>query len=118
MMTESLHHYSTAHLRSQMLSDKSRCIRSRAIAIPSNVSIRDSEEIQGSSRDFWYELATWRMYSRIVSHRQKHPVSSVGYDNRQTQAPSLKVNGVPRNVLLTGTRLEDTTEDCIFDLEL
>jgi hypothetical protein len=49
--------------------------RSRAISIKrttnANVSVDDLEEIRGGSD---YDWATWRMYNRIIDHRQKYPV--------------------------------------------
>jgi hypothetical protein len=51
--------------------------RSRAIRIKrtnnANVNVDDLEEIHGDS-DGMYDWATWRMYNRIVDHRQKYPV--------------------------------------------
>ena len=50
--------------------------RSRAISIKrttnANVNgVDDLEEIHGGSD---YDWATWRMYNRIIDHRQKYPV--------------------------------------------
>jgi hypothetical protein len=52
--------------------------RSRAILIKrtnnANVNVDDlEEEIHGDS-DGMYDWATWRMYNRIIDHRQKYPV--------------------------------------------
>jgi hypothetical protein len=51
--------------------------RSRAIRIKrtnnANVNVDDLEEIHGDG-DGMYDWATWRMYNRIIDHRQKYPV--------------------------------------------
>jgi hypothetical protein len=61
--------------------------RSRAIAIKRTSSnhknlldhhhgevATDDEEEAGGGMDQMYDYATWRMYHRIIDHRQKHPV--------------------------------------------
>jgi hypothetical protein len=49
--------------------------RSRAISIKrstnANVNVDDLEDIRGGSD---YDWATWRMYNRIIDHRQKYPI--------------------------------------------
>lgn len=39
------------------------------------------EEIRQNSLAAEYDWATWRMYNRIIEHRQKHPLPYVDEDN-------------------------------------
>jgi hypothetical protein len=48
--------------------------RSLAIPIESKTEVDDSEEIPES--DSMYDKATWRMYNRIIYHRQKYPIEA------------------------------------------
>ncbi len=70
-------HYKTASIKKSRRPSSERP-RSRAILIKStnsaNVNVDDlEEEIHGDS-DGMYNWATWRMYNRIIDHRQKYPV--------------------------------------------
>jgi hypothetical protein len=53
--------------------------RSRAIRIQRNskasVNLDDLDEIPRSNDRSMYAWATWRMYNRIVDHRQKYPTT-------------------------------------------
>jgi hypothetical protein len=48
---------------------------SRAIPIERKTNVDDLDKTP-SGFDSTYDLATWRMYNRIVDHRQKHPVKA------------------------------------------
>jgi hypothetical protein len=49
-------------------------IRSRSIAIKRPSNDEKLEEIRQNSLAAEYDWATWRMYNRIIDHRQKHPL--------------------------------------------
>jgi hypothetical protein len=53
--------------------------RSRAIRIQriskTSVNVDDLDEIPRSSDRGMYAWATWRMYNRIIDHRQKYPIT-------------------------------------------
>jgi hypothetical protein len=53
----------------------SRRIRSRAIAIKPPTSEEQFEEIRQNTMAAEYDWATWRMYNRIIDHRQKYPLN-------------------------------------------
>jgi hypothetical protein len=103
-----------------------RRARSRAIAIQRNphpqCDEHDFEENLGSA--LVYEEATWRMYNRIVDHRQKHPVSA-HYDAQVSTALSSSQDGynvaVPVMQLAPNSSLRrdnDPLDGEIFDIEL
>jgi hypothetical protein len=50
-------------------------IRSRSIAIKRPTNDEKLEEIRQNSLAAEYDWATWRMYNRIIDHRQKHPLT-------------------------------------------
>jgi hypothetical protein len=49
--------------------------RSRAIAIKRSVRDENFDEIRDSTAAAEYDWATWRMYNRIIDHRQKYPLN-------------------------------------------
>lgn len=53
----------------------SRRVRSRAIAIKRPSSDEQLDEIRQSTVAAEYDWATWRMYNRIIDHRQKYPLN-------------------------------------------
>ena len=63
---------------------RSSRIRSRSIAIKRPTNEEQMEEIRLNSLAAEYDWATWRMYNRIIEHRQKHPLPYVG--NEETAA--------------------------------
>jgi len=65
-------------------------LRSRAIAIKKSRHVQDAfaEEESGAdaSTSEMYDLATWRMYSRIIDHRRRFPVKNLyGYHRHHHQ---------------------------------
>jgi hypothetical protein len=77
--------------------------RSRAIAIkrtrfnsPSgddSSSSGDNDGLQdGSFSDSMYDLATWRMFNRIIDHRQKHPVNVDSTSLSRNEKPARDAN--------------------------
>jgi hypothetical protein len=94
--------------------------RSQAIAIKRKSGSQFSEN-DSSDEDNGYaaecEWATWRMYNRIVDHRQKHPVSS-DYDIA-SQAAEDNTFAFPVMHAAPDTRFDDEPlEGEVFDLEL
>ena len=127
MMTESHQDQAAAILCCQKVRDKNRRVCSQAIAI------KPTRDIQATSAEDMYkwDMATWRMYTRITDYRQKHSISA-DYDSRpQTMIaatapqsshyePALNL-GLPYNLHFHETltaSLDDTYEDNIFDLEM
>jgi hypothetical protein len=49
--------------------------RSRSIPIKIKAAEADDSDGNRDSNMYSYDLATWRMYNRIVDHRQKYPVN-------------------------------------------
>ena len=102
---------------------------SRAIAIqrpdPSTRPSAEDFESQNISSSL-YDWATWRMYNRIVDHRQKHPVRSSLYDDLGSIAStdycpigrsiSLRTTTAPRAV--TPTLQEEYLDGEVFDIEI
>lgn len=88
--TMTAHPFSTEYLPSRQMNlinstrghypSRSR-IRSRSIAIKRPTKEEQMEEIRQNSLAAEYDWATWRMYNRIIEHRQKHPLPYVDEDN-------------------------------------
>jgi hypothetical protein len=53
----------------------SRRVRSRAIAIKRPSTNEQLDEIRQSTVAAEYDWATWRMYNRIIDHRQRYPLN-------------------------------------------
>jgi hypothetical protein len=49
--------------------------RSQAIAIKRSSREENLDEIRASAATAEYDWATWRMYNRIIDHRQKYPLN-------------------------------------------
>lgn len=70
-------------------------LRSQAIAINKSRDVQDAhveeESAAGASTSEMYDLATWRMYSRIIDHRRRFPVKYLyGYHrHHQSDYPSV-----------------------------
>ena len=140
-MTESRQDKATASL-SKAHGKTPRRVRSRAIAIkpPSNSRARqqqhrndlEAEIHQPTSAEAMYDWATWRMYNRIIDHRQKHPLGtdyesqspastkSCSYVERPLhESLALVTNNTARYPETISVSFEDdSSEDGIFDLEM
>jgi hypothetical protein len=63
----------------------SRRVRSRAIAIKRPSCNEQLDEIRQSTLAAEYDWATWRMYNRIIDHRQKYPLNYHPNDSMKSQ---------------------------------
>jgi hypothetical protein len=75
--------------------------RSRAIAITRKIAPLKTSESSGSEEDYsvsaddrMYDWATWRLYHRIMEHRQKHPLTQSYYE---VSSPSLDESRMDRS---------------------
>lgn len=78
--------------------------RSRAIAIQSshpklNKSHHELlEEIRVTEAAAEYDWATWRMYNRIIDHRQKNPVKYQHEEEDEDESIRSSSAGIPKNM--------------------
>lgn len=132
MTTIPQEHTRLIHIPQPQRSDPTRRPRSRSIAIKRSGHKhpeQDSQtgEIQGESA---YDWATWQMYNRIVTYRQKHPVSTDYESYSQAKSKPNKAQSLlPENPLpLSSSQVaprsfvrfeeDELLEGEIFELEM
>lgn len=75
--------YQGLHIMNRDPAERPRRTRSRAIAIRRKPERSEGSE-SDSSDEHMYDWATWRMYNRIIDHRQRHPVKEKYYRNNES----------------------------------
>lgn len=97
----------------------SRPPRSRSIAIKHSPPASVETD---TSHDQHYDWATWRLYHRIVDHRQKHPLTPTYFDlGAQGSPSSAHQNQIDLSTALESkeTEVDDgLLEGEVFELEL
>lgn len=133
MTTTPQDHTRLQHSPQSQRNDPTRRPRSRSIAIKRNGHKQPDQDSQTAEiqEESAYDWATWQMYNRIVTYRQKHPVVCTDFENysqaksKPTEAPTL----LPENPSLVATvdlaprpcvrfEEEELLEGEIFELEM
>ena len=108
-----------------------RQVRSRPIPIKSvpcpELDRLDDEELRLCSLSRKYDWETWRMYDRILKHREKHPLS-YGFNIQPQPTMAVPIPTVPtiffpvqsvtQMTTVPHNLFSDAHEDEIFDLEM
>ena len=99
--------------------------RSRAIPIPRRESSYAQESIEKEAQRCYEaqcDMSTWRMYNRITSYRQMHPINKVGSFSPRAVTDYLpQDSGGPTVPIFPNLEIrqgKDHQEDGIFDLDL